>query len=320
MASVPKRVALISILFAAATASFQAQTAPAKPAGYPAPGQSAIVTLLSPGAAPRAALRYAIGGDYKSHMDLTMLMGMSMVLPGLPSQPMQMPAMRMGADVGVRNVAPTGDVTFDFAYTSVSVDQTAGTDPTLASLIQSMDADFKNVRGSTTMNTRGATHGSKMDLSKLADGRMGQMMGSLGSSLDSLTVPLPEEAVGPGARWESRQTIQSNGLEVYQKTLWELVAVEGKTVRLKTTIEQTAPPQSMSNPALPAGTDVSLAKFTGAGGGTVTLRLDSLVPTSEVNSTTNMTMSVNAGGSTQQMSVGLTLKMTIAPGKAGSGR
>jgi hypothetical protein len=28
-----------------------------------------------------------------------------------------------------------------------------------------------------------------------------------------------------------------------------------------------------------------------------------------------MTMSVNAGGSSQQMSVGITLKMTIAPGK-----
>ncbi|HKW01974.1 MAG TPA: hypothetical protein VJN96_19260 [Vicinamibacterales bacterium] len=321
MASVLKRITVISILFAAATASFQAQTAPGKPGGYPAAGQSAIVTVVSPGAAPRAALRYAIGGDYKSHMDLTMSMGMSMELPGLPSQPMQMPAMKMGADVGVRSVAPTGDVTFDFAYTSVTTDQAAGTDPAFASLIQSMGADLKNVRGSATMNTRGATHGSSLDLGKLADGRMGQMMGSLGNSLDSLTVPLPEEAVGAGARWESRQTIQSNGFEVYQKTLWELVAVEGKTVRLKTTIEQTAPPQAVTNPALPAGTDVSLAKFTGTGGGTVTLHLDSLIPTSEVNSSTNMTMNVNAGGSTQQMSIGITLKMSIAPGKtAASGR
>jgi hypothetical protein len=246
---------------------------------------------------------------------MAMLMGMSMEMAGIPAQTMQMPAMKIGADVGVRSVTPSGDVTFDFAYTSVTLDQTAGVDPSLASLVQGMDADLKKVRGSATMNTRGATHGSSMDISNVSDPRLTQMLGSLATSLDSVTIPLPEEAVGAGARWESRQTIHSNGFQVYQKTLWELVAVEGKSVKLKTTLEQMAPPQPMNSPAMPAGADVSLSKFAGGGGGTVTLHLDGLVPTSELNSTTNMTMSVNAGGSSQQMSVGITLKMTIAPGK-----
>jgi len=309
------RPVLIPILFVTAVASFQAQTPGSAPAGYPAAGQPAIVTLVSPGAAPRTALRYTIGGDYKAHMDMAMLIGMSMEMAGISAQTMQMPEMKLGADVGVRSVTPSGDVTFDFAYTSVTLDQTAGVDPSLASLVQGMDADLKKVRGSATMNTRGATHGSSMDISNVSDPRLTQMLGSLATSLDSVTIPLPEEAVGAGARWESRQTIHSNGFQVYQKTLWELVAVEGKSVKLKTTVEQMAPPQPMNSPAMPAGADVSLSKFTGGGGGTVTLHLDGLVPTSELNSTTNMTMSVNAGGSSQQMSVGITLKVTIAPGK-----
>jgi hypothetical protein len=315
MLKVMTRAALISILFVTAAAPFQAQTPGSAPAGYPGAGQPTIVTLVSPGAAPRTALRYTIGGDYKAHMDMAMLIGMSMEMAGIPPQTMQMPAMKMGADVGVRSVTPSGDVTFDFAYTSVTLDQTAGVDPSLASLVQGMDADLKKVHGSATMNTRGATHGSSMDLSNVSDPRLNQMLGSLSTSLDSVTIPLPEEAVGAGARWESRQTIQSNGFQVYQKTLWELVAVEGKSVKLKTTVEQMAPPQPMNSPSMPAGADVSLSKFTGGGGGTVTLHLDGLVPTSELNSTTNMTMSVNAGGSSQQMSVGISLKMTIAPGK-----
>ena len=316
MLKVMTRAALISILFVTAAAPFQAQTPGSAPAGYPAIGQPAIVTLVSPGATPRAALRYAIGGDYKAHMDMAMLMGMSMEMAGIPAQTMQMPAMKMGADVGVKSVTPSGDVTFDFAYTSVRLDETAGVDPSLASLVQSMDAEFKKVRGSATMNARGATHGSTMDLSTVSDPRISQMLGSLATSLDNVTIPLPEEAVGAGARWESRQTIQSNGLQVYQKTLWELVAVEGKTVKLKTTTEQMAPPQPMNSPSMPAGADMSLSKFSGGGSGTVTLHLDGLVPTSEINSTTNMTMSVSAGGSSQQMSVGITLKLTIAPGKS----
>src|SRR6476646_3409202 len=198
------RVALISILFVASVASFQAQTPGSAPAGYPAAGQPAIVTLVAPGAAPRTALRYTIGGDYKAHMDMAMLLGMSMEMAGIPAQTVQMPEMKMGADVGVRSVTPSGDVTFDFAYTSVTLDQTAGVDPSLASLVQGMDADLKKVRGSATMNTRGATHGSSMDISNVSDPRLTQMLGSLATSLDSVTIPLPEEAVGAGARWESR--------------------------------------------------------------------------------------------------------------------
>ena len=311
------RAALISMLSLSAVASYDAQTPGANPPpGFPAPGQPPIVTLMSAGAAPRSALRYAIAANYKTHMDMSMTMGMSMTMAGMPAQQMQLPAMKMGADVSVTNVTSAGDVSYEFAYTSVRLDDSGGVDPTLASLVQSMDADLKTVHGSATMTSRGATRDARMDTSKVTSPQMSQMLSSFSSSLDSLTVPLPEEAVGAGARWESRQTIQSGGFRVFQKTLWELVAVDGQTVKLKATVEQTAPPQPINNPSMPPGADVALEQFTGGGTGTVAINLDSMVPTSELNSSTNMTMSVNAGGSAQRISVGSTLKMTIAPGKS----
>jgi hypothetical protein len=310
-----KRAALISVLFVAAGGSFRAQTLSVKPEDYPALGQTPIVLLLAPGATPRVPLRYTIAGDYKAHMDLGMTMGMSLDLPGVPAQSVQLPPMKVGADVGVTNVTPAGDVSFDFGYTSVRLDDAAGADPAVASLVQGMDTDFKNVRGSATMTSRGEARDARMDVSKVTNPQLSQMLGSIENSIQSLAIPLPEEAVGVGAKWESRQTIQANNIKIFQRTVWEVVGLDGKTVNLKATVEQAAPPQSISNPSIPAGADVSLARYSGGGAATVALHLDSLIPTSEGNTQTSVTMNVNAGGSTQQVTVGVTLKVTFAPGK-----
>ena len=310
------RSALISILLVTMAVTFHAQTPGGKPDGYPEAGQPTIITLISPGAAPRTALRYNVAPTYKGHMDMNMTMGMSMSLPGMGAQSMDIPTMKLGADIGVTSVTPAGDIAFDFAYTGVRLDQTAGVDPTVSSMIAEMDAALKSVRGTGTTTSRGASRGFQIDLSKVNNPQISQMMGSLSSSLDNVLIPLPEEAVGVGARWESRQAIKSQGFQVFQKTLWELVSFDGKTAKLKATLEQMAPPQPLNSPAMPAGADMSLDKFTGAGTGTLAISLDALVPTSEVNSQTNMSMSVNAGGSAQQISIGMTLKMTIAPGKS----
>jgi len=289
--------------------------APSTPQDYPAAGKPAIVTLVAPGAQPRTALRYAIAKDYKAHMDLTMLMNMSMAMAGGPEQPLQMPGIKMGADVQVTNVAPSGDVSFDLAFTGVHVDE-AGADPSIVAMLQSLDTDFKGVRGSTTMTNRGAASDWQIDLSKVTNPQLSQMMGSLSSSLNNLSVPLPEDAVGVGARWEARQTIQANGVQVRQKTTFELVALDGRAIKFKMTIEQTAPPQAINNPSMPPGADAALEQWTGNGGGTVAIDLTSLVPTSETTMQSSMVMSISFGGATQQVTVGLTAKFGIAPGKS----
>jgi hypothetical protein len=91
-----------------------------------------------------------------------------------------------------------------------------------------------------------------------------------------------------------------------------VVSLSGKTVTLKTTIEQTAPPQAFVNPALPPGTDVRLQKFTGTGTGSITLRLDSLVPMSEATIQDDAVMQISMAGGTQTMTTATTLRIGIS--------
>jgi len=321
MLRLPIRIVLIPILLVGAFTSFHAQspaggqTPAAQPAGYPAKGQPAIVRLTSAGTAPRSVLRYAVAANYKTHMDMSIAMGLSVSGPGSPAHQIQMPAMTIGAELSVTNVTPAGDVSYEFAYTSVRLDGSGAVDPEIAPLFQNLDGDVKTVRGAATMTSWGVTRDARIDTSKMTNPLMSETLDSLSNSLAGLTVPLPQEAVGAGARWESRQTIQTRGLAVFQRTLWELIALDGKTMKLKTAIEQTAPPQSLSNERMPAGSERMLQKFTGRGSGTVTIALDALVPTSEVNSQTDMTMTTRTGGQTHQLSLSDTMKLTIAPGK-----
>jgi hypothetical protein len=306
------RAFAISVLFVATLAVPQAQgPTPA----FPAAGQPAIVTLVSPGAMPRAALRYSIAKDYKAHADMTMALSMTLAMAGMDGQSIPIPAMKLGADFTVTNVTAAGEVTYDFGFTGISSDS-ANPDPQTEALLQSFAADMKTMRGSATVSSRGESHGRSLDTSKVTNPQMSQMMGSLSTSLDSFVMPLPVEAVGVGAKWEGRQTVAANGIQVQQKSLWELVGVDGNDVKLKVTMEQTAAPQSITNPAMPAGADVALDKMTGSGSGTVTLHLNGLVPTSDVSTSSTMSMSINAGGQSQQVTVAVTAKMGIAPGKS----
>ncbi len=80
-------------------------------------------------------------------------------------------------------------------------------------------------------------------------------------------------------------------------------------------LEQTAPPQGITNPALPAGSVVNIEKLAGTGTGTIALRFNSLVPTSEMSSSTAMAMAMDMGGQTQRMAVDTKVKVSIAPKK-----
>jgi hypothetical protein len=45
----------------------------------------------------------------------------------------------------------------------------------------------------------------------------------MSSTVQSLTLPFPEEPVGVGAHWVARQSLALNGMQAFQKTDVELV-------------------------------------------------------------------------------------------------
>src|ERR1017187_7999177 len=144
--------------------------------GYPAVGAPAVVTVLSPGTEPRTRLRYTVASTYKDHMSMTMQMSMAMDMAGMSMPTMQMPVMKMGADLNVTGVAASGDISYSLAFTGMSAESGPGVDPSLGAAFQGMDADFKTLTGTSTVSDRGIARSSNFDFSKLSNPQMKQML------------------------------------------------------------------------------------------------------------------------------------------------
>jgi len=308
-----KRVALIGVLLVANLSLLRAQTPGQQPEGYQAAGAPAIVKLISAGAAPRSALRYAVPADAKEHMDVTLDMSMSMDMGGMSMPAMTLPGMKIGADVAVTAESPAGDITYTMGFTGMTM--AAGADPAIAEQVQATSDFMKTVTGSVTINNRGVVRTANIDLGKMASSQLGQMLGSTSEMLKNALTPLPEEEVGIGARWEVRYLVDAAGMKMFQRMELELVALDGKTATVKVTTEQTAPPQSVSNPAMPSGASMQLQKMTGSGSGTAALRLNGLVSPGTLNVDSATVMQLDIGGNTQQVSVTTSMKMAVAVGK-----
>ena len=282
--------------------------------GYPAVGAPPSVTLISPGAEPRLRLRYKPATGYKESMTMSMAMGLSMVMEGMAMPAMDMPIMKLTGDIGVTTVAANGDVTYDVAFTGMTAEPGPGMDPSVAAMVQGSADSIRALKGSVTMSDRGINKSSTMNVDQISDPMAKQLLSSMSSSLESMSMPMPDEAVGVGAKWEVRQAIKNAGALVFQRITCELTSVDAQGATFKTSTEQTIPPQSVTNAAL-QGATVNVEKGAGTSAGTVTLRFNSLVPTSETSGTTAMAMVVDLGGQSQKMSVETKLKVSVAPKK-----
>ena len=238
-----------------------------------------------------------------------MAMGMAMNMDGNAMPQMDVPPMRMVADVAVTNVAPTGDVSYTFGFVSMDAD-----DPAVRAALQQVVSALADLKGTMVVNNRGETKSASFDLSKIANPQMRQTMSSAFDSIRSMSLPLPEEPVGAGARWQVRQSMLSSGIQSTQTIDVELVSADARTAVLKVNTVQHAPVQKVSLPDLP-GAIVNLQKLEGTGAGTVNITLDSLIPTSELTSRTNTVMDIEMGGARQNMAMDVTLKLKVAPGK-----
>jgi hypothetical protein len=280
-------------------------------AGYPAVGSPATVALISNGAEPRVALRVRVPVGTKESMQITTALGITMGMDGMAMPAMDMPIMKMTADIAVTGVADNGDIIYDLAFTGMTADALPGMDPNMAAMVQASGAGIIALRGTFVVSDRGINRSAKLDVSKITDPTLRQLLGSLSGSIESMSMPVPAEPVGVGAKWEVRQAIRSGGAYTFQRAACELVSVDAATAKITLEIEQTTPPQAMDDAQLPPGATMEIEKMSGSGRGTMTMPLHRLVPTSEISSTIAGALVVEIGGQTQRMTTETRLKVTV---------
>jgi len=249
-------------------------------------------------------------GD-KQTLVMTMKMGMAMKVGAMENPPMKLPGMTLTMDATVNSVSPEGDIASELVMTDASIVDEPGVMPQVADAMKSSLGNLKGLSGKAVTSDRGVNKGTEISLPSGADPQLQQAMDQMKDSFSTAATPLPEEAVGPGAKWEVRMPLKSQGINLNQTSTYELLSLEGETLKTRVTINQTAPKQKVQNPAMPA-LKVDLMKMSGKGTGELSLNLSQLLPlTGAITSHTDLLMGVGAGAQQQTMTMNVDLDLHL---------
>src|SRR5690606_16066778 len=82
-----------------------------------------------------------------------------------------------------------------------------------------------------SIDERGFQHELSLGLPGGLGPELTQFMEAARIALGDLALPLPDEAIGVGAKWQVERTLDQGGVAVKEKTYYELIAAEGTRVQ-----------------------------------------------------------------------------------------
>lgn len=279
-----------------------------------ASGSKSMVKLIDAGAEPRQVLRLHVKAGDKQLAIMTMKMKMDMPAPGggaAPSNSMNIPAMTLPMDVTVQSVAANGDITYQAVMGDAGVVDEPGVAPQVAQAMKTAIAKIKGLTTTGVMSSRGMSKKVDVKAPPDADPQLRESVAQMKQAMSNMGVPTPEEAVGPGAKWEVKMPVVTQGMKLEQTADYQLVSAQGDQVNTTVTLAQNAANQKVQNPAM-GNVQMNLIQLTSTGTGSVTADLSKLVA---LQATMNMQMDMNAevtvGGKTQPfaMKMGMDISM-----------
>lgn len=267
-----KLLVVVALLFVAGCEKGEKSAAGGASSG-PADSATPQIKVVDSGKAPKATLRFAPAKGAKQSIVMAMDMGMTMNLGG-GSRTQQMPTTEMTMDVTITDVAAGGDIRYRFELTKIDVLESGG-NAALVEAMKSALAGMTGLSGTAHVTNRGFTKDMTVNVPAGVNPQISQFLDSLKQSFAQLTAPLPEEAVGLGAKWDTSTRITQNGMTMTQVASNEITALDGNVLTLSIKLSQTAPRQTIQKDGMTA----ELERYSGSGAGETTVNLAQVVPT-----------------------------------------
>lgn len=275
---------------------------------------SVKVELLEPGAAPRAAIRLQPTPGTTETVEMVMKLGQSMTMNGNKLPSVDAPGQKITIDITTGEIGSNGDIQFKFQYKNIELVEDPAKPSPLAPALKQMLAPLVGASGSAVITDRGLTKKVDFEIPPGVAPQLKTMMDGMKESMQRLSSPLPEEAIGIGGKWRVTQVMTVNGMRLTQVTVHELKQVDGQRYTVGISLTQSAEPQAISPPGLPPGTKIQLDALDSQGDGTMVIHSKSAIPSeSQLRLTSNTKMNIDVGGQKQAMSMEMKMEMSVSP-------
>ena len=229
-----------------------------------------VITVLEPGAEPRAPLRYVLAPGAEHQSILKVNTRISQKVGDADTRSGRSPQIEF--DVRTTVGEPTQEaISVNFVFDDLRVAEGAG-----QSELEDALEPLVGFEAAITMTNRGEIVGTDAETPPDLDTTTRTLLDQFLQQARSLTVPLPEEAVGEGARWSARSEVTISGIEIRQTTRYEVVRLTSEGVELSVEITQRASRQTFTDPA--SGIEIELLSSRGTGDGNMKLAFASPLP------------------------------------------
>jgi len=242
----------------------------------PAAPPAVTLTLLESGREPRAVLRYPSEPTAAGKLSLTLRLAMKMEVPGSPVPPVTMPGLRLLIDV--TSARADKGVKYQFTVADADLTSTDNAHPSLLAEMRKGVDTLVGASGHLVLESRGTTGDLTLAHPAGIGQELGEFLNSARLAMGQMVVPLPAEPIGAGAKWEAVEIVSQDGINVREKTYFELVAIDGPRALLRTQTVQSADRQRAALPGLPDGVSAEVVSLRGSAAGEVELDLRRLVP------------------------------------------
>ena len=261
------------------------------------------IQVLNLGAEPRQKLRFTPMVNSKQTMIMSMDMSIDLKVGenSIPKTPI--PKVLMKIDLNVRQVDPSGDIYYSFAYTDIKTIADKDTPPEMLAAMQKGLRSLVGIKGDITVSSSGEVKSKKLFLPKTLDPSMKSTLEQFDRSIDQLSNQFPQEMVGLGAKWRTDNTLQASGIKLNQSATYEIVKIDQTAMTIKTQVTQTSPPQNMVIPNM-SKAKAKLLSLNSNGEGSYVVRFDSLLPiTGNLDLKTDSQMSIQSSAKEEPINV-----------------
>lgn len=269
--------------------------------------------LLTAGTEPRQELRLKPQVNSKQLMTMTMNMDVATTLAGQAMPKIKTPATVMKMEFLVTQVDANGDIHSKFTYTDGDVVADASVAPEILESVRAGIKKMVGLNGTLITDNRGQVKSSKITLPENVDPLSKNFLEQLSNSLNQMSSPMPEEAVGIGAKWRISSQLKIGAININQSAVYELVSLKDNIATLNITMEQQANSQELALPGIPEGSaSVSLKSLTSQGQGQMTLPLNSIMPTrSTISVRSQNEMSIKEPNEGKETTIGTQMTMQM---------
>lgn len=279
------------------------------------PGKTSV-TLVNPGDEPRRKLRFEFNADSKEQLDVTMKMGMSMLMQGQAMPKQEMPPIIQSIEIEPINVE-NGTMNYRFTLSKMKVAAEGG-NPMIAAQMKKAVEGVVGLTGTGTIDSRGFSEGIEIEAPEDPSTMLVQQIKGFRDTMSRIVSPLPEEAVGVGAEWKVGMPIMMNGVTMTGSHTYTIVSMDEDSVKTNVVTTMTAKDQAINDPNLPPGAKVNINQIQGDGEGTTEFRLKSMCAVTELTAKILQDATISMEGAPgQNMGMEINMKMNIAPGKLG---